>query len=374
VIATIFCLASWWASRTSIVRPLEQRLLDAEFHVAPASAPDSRLSVVLVDDRSLAQDPTLLGERADEFADRLEQIFGAGARGVALDFLLPQRWSSSSRFSRFVLTHADHLTLGALSTPDGLVVGPESVSGLTAVTLGPQRASELFGFVNIQSDSDGITRRARLFFTDAAGSLRDSFSTRFIRAGLGEAPIAQAVTRARARAEDSEFLIDASVDPALFPVVSWSNVPDAVMRNPALFRDRLVLIGGDYAGTGDLHWLRGMDAPTAGVVLQAMIANTTLEALPIWEVGFPLLLPLMALTAWVAAERSMRTERLEGLVWTCSCIALWVAAAIGSFFATRFFTTRWVVPVVLPVAMIAASGTIAVAARRFLRPFPHAEE
>ena len=129
-----------------------------------------------MDDASIADGRELLGERADEFAERFEQMFAAGAKGIAVDLLLPQRWSTSERFSRLVLTHSNHLALSAVSVADGQVTGPECVEGVTAAALGPQRASALFGFVNLETNPDGVTRRARLSFTDTLGAQRDPSS------------------------------------------------------------------------------------------------------------------------------------------------------------------------------------------------------
>ena len=118
----------------------------------------------MLDDASLAADATPLVERAEQFGVGLQQVFDAGARGVAVDFLLPQAWSDSAPFTRLVLRNQDALTLAAYSPASGEVIGPECIAGLTTMALGPERASALFGFINLDQDDDGVSRRARLSY------------------------------------------------------------------------------------------------------------------------------------------------------------------------------------------------------------------
>jgi CHASE2 domain-containing sensor protein len=326
--------------------------------------PDPRVVVVLVDDESLAASPTLLGERADEFAERFEQIFQAGAGGIAVDFLLPQRWSTSPRFSRLVLAHADRLALAAMSAPDGHVVGPECIAGLTAAALGPERASALFGFVNIEPDADGVIRRARLSFRDTTGTLRDSFAVRSVRAALGDAGLPATTGRKSVDPEGGVFLIDASVDHREMRTVSWANVSDELAREPSLFRDRLVLVGGSFVGSSDLHRLSGQGASIEGVFVQAVMLNTILQALPIRHVDIALWLPMLFVAAWIAAQRELAVERFPIPVSAIVIAGAWIVGAV------IWFAAGWTVPMLLPATVIVMAGIAAVFIRLLLRPFP----
>src|SRR5688572_24762044 len=363
--ALILCGIAWLADRSGWGETVERRLVDARFRYAPGRMPDPRMLVVLVDDTSLLANPTLLGERADEFAERFEQIFEAGAKGVAVDFLLPQRWSASQRFSRLVLTHADRLALAATSGPDGQVVGPECIAGLTAAALGPQRASALFGFVDMEPDGDGVIRRARLTFQDTSGAQRDSFAVRSIRAALGDGAITEALRRQQADPGE-RFLIDASVDRLRLSTLSWSRVPDELAKDPAIFRDRLVLVGGSFVGSSDLHRLSGQGVPMEGVLVQALIMDTILEALPIREIGIAMWLPLVFVAAWVAMEGSAPTQRFPMPTSTIAVAGAWVIAAV-----TLFVVAGWTVPILVPLAIIVVAGVTARFIRPLLRPFPY---
>jgi CHASE2 domain-containing sensor protein len=132
------------------------------------------------------------------------------------------------------------------------------VAGLTAAALGPQRASGLFGFVNVEPDADGITRRARLSFTDTTGARRDSFAVRSIRAALGDTALASASrTKQQAETARETFFIDATMDRERVNVLSWSAVPDELKKSSSIFSNRLVLVGASFVGSGDLHRLSG---------------------------------------------------------------------------------------------------------------------
>jgi CHASE2 domain-containing sensor protein len=335
---------------------------------APPRTPDPRIVVVLIDDGSLRESPKLLGERADEFAERFEQMFVAGASGIAVDLLLPQRWSDSQRFSRLVLTRVHQLALAAMSGPRGEIVGPECVAGLTAVALGPERASGLFGFVNVEPDADGITRRARLSFTDTAGVRRDSFAARSIRAGLGDPALATASIR-RQRFETSEetFLIDATIDRERLNILSWSAVADELEKSSSIFANRLVLVGASFVNSGDSHRL-SRQGEIAGVLVQALIAETILKGLPFRGVHVLVWLPILFLLTWLAAGQFGRPSRFRVLTWTTAAVGFWAITAFA-----LFVVSGWVMPVLVPVATILAAGLTVVTLLPFSRPYPRGE-
>ena len=116
VILTLACAPVW---QSGVLQQIENRSVDARFFAMPTRAPDQRLVLVSLDESSLAADPTPLTEKADEFGRQLERMFQAGARSIAIDFLLPETWSRSKAFADLVLRHPDALTLAAFSSPTG---------------------------------------------------------------------------------------------------------------------------------------------------------------------------------------------------------------------------------------------------------------
>ena len=167
--------------RMGVLQQLENRSVDARFLGVPLRAPDARLVLVSLDEASLSADPTPLPDKAEEVGRELERVFAAGARGVAIDLLLPETWSRSRAFSQLILNHSDALTLAAFSSPTGDVIGPECLNPLTSAALGATRASNLFAFVNPDEDPDGINRRARLSYLDQSGKERDAWASHAVK-------------------------------------------------------------------------------------------------------------------------------------------------------------------------------------------------
>jgi CHASE2 domain-containing sensor protein len=365
-VALVLCAAAWHADGAGWGDALENRALDARFRFASVREPDARILVVMIDDASLSE-KQLLGDSADEFAERFEQIFAAGAKAIAIDLLLPQHWSQSQQFSRLVLRHADAMTLAALSGVAGQVTGPECIAGLTATALGPERASALFGFVNVDTESDGITRRAHLSFIDTAGARRDSFAARSVRAALGDAALAP-VARSRWFKDVSEtFLIDSRVETTRISTLSWSKVPAELERGSAIFRDKLVLVGGTFVGSGDLHRLSGQRL-IPGVVLQAVVMDTILNREPVRELGASSWLPVLFVLLWGLVAQAVSHARYGGLPLTSGALSICVVASI-----IVFVLTGGTVPLVVPLVTVAIAGVTASLMRPFLRPYPRPE-
>src|SRR6185312_14401519 len=214
--------------------PVERWTQDLRIRTAPARPPDPRILLVTIDEASLAGSSIPLADWADEIGNTLNRIFAAGARGVAVDMLLPDPWSASPGFSDLVVRHAGNLTLAASSESEG-VLGIRSVAGLTSAALGPQRTESLFGFVNLDEDPDGVVRRGRLSFRDRAEVERPSWAAR--AAGM--------ISPVLEFSPEKGFWIDPRIDASRFAGISWRDVPAALATRPWLFRNRLVLVGGD---------------------------------------------------------------------------------------------------------------------------------
>jgi CHASE2 domain-containing sensor protein len=265
---------------------LERHTADARFALQPLHAPDPRILIITIDDASLAADQTLLSDKADELGVQLERVFDAGADGIAIDFLLPYSWSRSESFSRFVLSSASVLTLASFSSPSGETVGTNCLAGLTASALGPDLFRSLFGFVNLDEDSDGIARRARFFYSDSSGGRWDTWAIRAARSIVAPTHRVEA-----SGARRGSFWIDYSADWQKMERISWKDLSRYLESNRSVFRHRLVLVGGDYVASGDdYHRVParvGSPGAVSGVMLEALIVDTILADFPIRETGEP---------------------------------------------------------------------------------------
>jgi serine/threonine protein kinase len=348
--------------RWGALQQIENRLVDARFLSVARRAPDPRLILLSLDEPSLAADPTPLTGKADEFGRELQRVFDAGARGVAIDFLLPETWSRSSAFSKLILRHPDALTLAAFSSPGGDVIGPECLNALTAAALGARRASDLFAFVNVDEDADGVNRRMRLSYLDRSGRQRDAWARRAVRSlERSSAPVER---------DARQFWIDHSVDWRRFKRLSWKDLATTLTRDPDVFRDRLVLVGGDFIGFGgDYHRISSRadrSEGVSGLVLQALMANTILSRFPVREVAPSTYLVGVGLTTFALMVTTMVTGRW--LVTVLLLVTL-VTMAVGASFPL-FGRTHVLVPLVGPLLTAAVAILVALGLRLVLPAVP----
>ncbi len=284
-VAAIVTLAAvaigWWVTPRAVVERLEGATEDARFAALPARAPDARLLLVTIDEVTLGNDARPLALRADEFATGLQRAFAAGAAAVAIDLLLPESWGRSPPFADLVLQHAHRLVLALFS--DGTsVVGPEAIDPLVAGALGPEATSRLFALATSVPAADGVVRRVRTAVPDAMGAPRPTLAGR----------LAALAAREPARVIDAGagVAVDYAIDVRDLPRTSW---PDFVAALDAgtRFDGRLILLGAEYAGSGDRHRVpqpRRWPIETSGLTLQGLLANTLLqgarlrEATPGW--------------------------------------------------------------------------------------------
>ena len=335
---------------------LERLIDDLRVRTSPAKAPDPRILLITFDEASLDSSPLSLADRADEVGRTLSGVFEAGAQGVAIDFLLPRKWSASPGFFELLLGHSQDLTLAVFSNPDGSVVGTECMDGLTAGALGPQQASPIFGFVNLDEERDGAIRRGRLWFRDRDGGRQPSWAARAASELRPEL--------AREGEMPRSFWIDTRIDWSRYSRISWRQVPTVLRQSPGTFRDRLVLVGGELRGFGDDYY-RIAGAAVSGLTLQALTVDTILAGLPIREPGKA---PVLAVTALAAALA------MAGVLcaWRVAPIARWLAVAAALYLAVSFPVFWWtglMLPAAVPLLFTLLGFLAALALRRIL-PFP----
>jgi CHASE2 domain-containing sensor protein len=334
---------------------LDRWVYDLRVRGVPARPPDPRILLVTLDVRRVP-----LADRAEEIGSTLSRIFGAGARHVAIDLLPPGLWADSPAFSDLVVRHPEALTLAAFSGPDG-VTGTDCVAGLTAAALGPERTAALFGFVNLDADPDGVVRQGRLEYHDRSGRVRPSWAAR------AAAPLRSGASANEAAAES--FWIDPRVDASRYARISWRDVPATLDRNPGLFRDRLVLLGGDYQSSGnDVHRVpdrRSGIATVSGLALQARLVDTIAAGRPISEPGrAPIALAVLLTGLAALGVLCLRRPILPVLSGTAMAV-LYIAL---SFLV--FWRQGEVLPVSSPLSVALVGLCLALIVRRTLPPPP----
>ncbi len=339
--------------------PPEIWLDDLRMEAALARTPDPRILLVSVDESSLRESSMPLAARADEVGKALSAIFAAGARGVAVDFILPTQWKDSRDFTDVVLRHPDSLILAA-SSKDRSVDGLDCVSGLPQAALGRERTAALFGFVNLDKDADDVIRTGRLIFRDDVGGEHPSWAARAASV-FGAVPLLPA---------GETFRIDHRVDGHLYTRLPWRDLPAALAHHPERFRGRLVLIGGDFLSAGDdshkVPVSLGKIGAVSGLTIQALQVDTIAAGLPVRgapRIPILLLATLGAACAALAVLLGYHAGRTVTVV--LGAAALYAAVSLPVFRQTGLL-----LPVTAPLLVAALGLATALILRRRLSPIP----
>ena len=273
VLTLAFVLLFLLLPNLTTFRNIENFLVDLHFQLLPLHPPDDRILIVSIDEATLEADPTLLAEKANEMGLLLQKVMDAGARGVAIDFILPERWNKSENFAKLVLRNQGKLILASYIRKDSSIIGMECIGGLIMAGLGSmERAQDLFGFLNMQPDTDGYIRHTQLGFLNQDGQSMYSMPARAFQILAGsDIPRERALRR---------LLIDYSIDRTKFQRLSWKDLPLSLNDNPDMFRDKIVLVGGEYEGSQDFHrvpFRSGLsNEEVSGLTIHALTINTLL--------------------------------------------------------------------------------------------------
>jgi serine/threonine protein kinase len=257
----------------------ENFLVDLRLRALPLHVPAESIVMVSIDEATLDADPTLLVNKADEMGILLQRVFDAGARGIALDFLLPGSWGGSESFARLILNNRERLVLASYIKEDGSVLGMECLQGLTMAALGSEaNAARIFGFLNMRPDPDGRIRRALPGFKAQDGQTVLSLPSKAYRLLTGRDLTGEQLERS--------LWIDYSADWTKMQKISWKDLREVLSERPDAFSQRMVLIGGEYEASQDFHRIpqrRGSPGELSGLLIQALILNTWLQDRPIHE-------------------------------------------------------------------------------------------
>jgi CHASE2 domain-containing sensor protein len=259
-VAAVAVFLAWGLEVVPAIGAAGRGFTDRIVALGPDRAPDPGLLLVSVDEASLERESRMIGELAPEMGRAAARMLDLGARGVAFDLLLPSRWGESPPFVELLVRHPDRVVLSFLSEGDRLV-GTEAAEGLVTAQLGPERAGALFATANVVLE-DGVVRRVSASMLDVQGHRRPTLAGR-VAAFLGGA-----------EPEPGEALLDPRLDARRLDRVSWKDVESVLARDPGRFRERVVLVGTEYLGSGDAFRRSGRPDRVSGLVLQALAASS----------------------------------------------------------------------------------------------------
>lgn len=278
ILNLIFVLCFWLLKDFPLFQNIENLLVDLRFQLTPTITPDNRILLISFDETTMQLDPTLLVEKADEMGALLQNIIDAGAKGIAIDFILPERWNQSESFVKFILKNQGNLILASYIKKDGTLIGPELISGLIMAAIGsPEQAEALFGFINIKPDSDGRIRSTKIGLQKQKGEWIYSMPAKLFQMLAGNVLSSKQV--------QERHWIDYSVNWRKFQKIYWRDLSLFLKQKPGLFKSKIVLVGGEYEGSQDFHKIPhrlGLNFDEAsGLTINALILNTLLQNKPI---------------------------------------------------------------------------------------------
>jgi len=362
--AVLAVISAVLLARTAVLRDLEHRTVDLRFAAAQARAPTAEVILVAIDDATLDADPRALVERADELGSALEAVMAAGARGIAVDLLLPEQWRSSLPFARLILEHPEQMVLAVLAARDDRILGPETLDPLTVVALGPDRAAALFAYVNLIPDADGVIRRFRSAFKDRSGAVRASFPLVAARILTGDPSLSA----------DLECWIDHRVDWRRWPRVSWKDVGVQARQVPSPFAGRLVILGTDFIASGDESFrvphAEGLGDTVPGYVLHALAVETLVHACPIRRAA----VAPVAVAAALGCGLSAGVVLLVGGALVRSAVPLLMVVAWVGLVAAAFARSGLLLPAVWPVVAVVVAAGLALGCSRRLPAHPRTDD
>lgn len=318
----------------------------------------SRIMIVSIDEPSLKANPAPLTEWGQDVGEAISGLFKQNAAGVSVDLLLPIQWSSSDGFVEAAVTHSNRITLSALSTEEQNVIGADATKGLITVAPWENKVSRMFGYVNVNPDPDGVVRTFRQSVMDKSGAFHDTFVGRTAQLLVPQL------------APDPRWhWIDCRIDDQGYSRISWKDLSGALRSNSNLFKDKIVLIGAEYEGTGDIARISsppGHPRIVSGLVLNAMMIDTILEGLPFrvpatrlfYVVSLFLLIPAIAMAALYRSSL-----RLAILLSASLCVA-YLAVGLAAFFS------GYIVPSCVPslFCLLSLSGAVLFRRRLPARP------
>jgi adenylate cyclase len=277
VIATAFALV-----RAPWLMRLDQSVYDVMLRTVDTKAPDPRVVIIDVDDRSLST----IGQwpwRRDLLAQLIARIRSEGASVVALDIMFAEADRAGEESDAAL---ADPVGLPIVQPPDGTAYEPlfrATGAVCNLPILGEAVASS--GFMNAAPDADGILRRAPLL-AKLDGRIYESLALASVSAATGVRDIALWVANVNASAvtiDDHVVPVDGQGNLLLryrgkkrtFPYLSAADVLQQ-RTVPGVMRDKIVFIGTTALGTREVV-ATPLDTLFAGVEVQATIADNLLQ-------------------------------------------------------------------------------------------------
>ena len=398
-----------------LLHQVELKTYDMRLRALP-SAPPRYVTIAAIDEASLARIGRWPWSRAT-LAALTERLDRLGARVIAFDVFFPERESprADSQFARaiaaskkvvlgtvFAERREEIRHLGAASLDAArLAIAPQAIAdvrtapgeavltldeppGVIVNILELQRAAAYSGHINMPGDRDGVVRRAPVVVR-FDGRYFAAFDVQVARAYLGsEVPALEIAQYGISGIQLGERHVPLDENGRLlvrhrqtdsFPVVPIVDILEG-RADPALLRERVVLIGNTATGIGDLR-VTPYGATVPGVQVRASIIESVLQGDSLQRPEWMVLLDiaLMALSALLLIVFLPRLGVAAGSVLAAGLFGGYLSLALYAFRAEGLWLNL-VYPTLL-IALLFASATLVhyffrVSEQRYLkRAFEH---
>lgn len=292
VLAASIGAASGLALYFDLFHTLQQQTSDLSFQAANAyleSETEDRIAIVGVDDKSLDK----LGRFAEwprsHYARLIDNLVKAEARVIVIDVLFAEPAPGDEELAASI-RNAGNIVLPVLSqtTAGNPVAIPEANQPRSFLRSLPvfEKAALAVGHANIAPDSDGVVRRLAISIGNgdsAEPALALAAVARYLRRPEAAASVPGSVSFAGRLIpvnSGNEVIINyvggrrGTGGIVRFPTVSFLDVMQGDFA-PALFRDKLVVVGATASGLGDVRWTP-IGQMLNGVEIHASAINTLL--------------------------------------------------------------------------------------------------
>ena len=348
VVAVAFSLFVWGVAP---FQTWEWGLSDRLFRHQDASP---NIVVAGIDEETLATYGRLGDWPRSLHADALDHLREADAKGVAIDILFVEESEEDEELARALSGMPVILATAPLNRleSDGGVSVFETVLAPPASL---QAADPYLAHAHLPEDGDGVARRVPLAIRDAEGREYPALSLAALYLFFPQVPPEQlpldgdslhVLGREVPLGEAASMRINFVGGADRFSFLSYGEVISGQF-DPAVVRNKVVLVGETASGTCDRHKTPVGSAPLPGLYLHANALDTLLRGRFLQEVGgVGTLLSMLALGA-IAALALPRINLRWGLGVT---LALAFAYALGVWTA---FDRGWVLAMLNPLVLVA---------------------
>lgn len=298
------------ATATGSFRSIEQRLDELVFALAERPA-SGQVQIVEMDAASIAAIKRWPWSR-DHYANVVARLDAAGVRSISFDVDLssysePQH---DAAFAAAIAASRAPVALPTFAQHAGFREGRQ----LDSLPIPPLREHATLASVSVKADDDGFVRRMPL------GTVT----------GATARPSIAALVAGRAGRADQSFPIDYAISAASIPRHSFIAIERGEF-DPAALRDRDIIIGATAIEMGDRYPVPRYGV-IPGVVVQALAAETLIEAVPVYG-SWPAPLALAAVLGFIILSARRRRDialrsALAGAVLVAFSAGAHIASAI----------------------------------------------